>query len=348
MNQGAVDITIAEYYQSCSELPIIDVRSPAEFSKGHMQGAVNIPLFSNEERAVVGTAYTRQSKEIAINIGLKYVKPKLQKFIDDSKKVAPSGNVIVHCWRGGMRSASFAQHLFDNGFKEVYKIDGGYKAFRNHVLQSFEQKFCLNIIGGYTGSGKTKILEILRKDDCQVIDLEGFAHHRGSAFGGIEMGKQPTVEQFEINLFEDMRQLDLNREIWMEDESRNIGAVVIPMPLFTQMKEQPTYFLNIPREERAKYLVEEYASLEKDELAFSIDRIKKRLGFDQTKITLEYLEQNDFFNVAMMTLKYYDKFYLRGLLKHNQANVHELKLETIDHKENANRLLEAIKNKQND
>lgn len=348
MNQGAVDITIAEYYQSCSELPIIDVRSPAEFSKGHMPGAVNIPLFSNEERAVVGTAYTRQSKEIAINIGLKYVKPKLQKFIDDSKKVAPSGKVIVHCWRGGMRSASFAQHLLDNGFKEVYKIDGGYKAFRNHVLQSFEQKFRLNIIGGYTGSGKTKILEILRKDDCQVIDLEGIAHHRGSAFGGIEMGKQPTVEQFEINLFEDMRQLDLNREIWMEDESHNIGAVVIPMPLFTQMKEQTTYFLNIPREERAKYLVEEYASLEKDELAFSIDRIKKRLGFDQAKITLEYLEQNDFFNVAMMTLKYYDKFYLRGLLKHNQANVHELKLETIDHKENANRLLEAIKNKQND
>ena len=348
MNQGAVVITIAEYYQSCSELPIIDVRSPAEFSKGHMPGAVNIPLFSNEERAVVGTAYTRQSKEIAINIGLKYVKPKLQKFIDDSKKVAPSGKVIVHCWRGGMRSASFAQHLLDNGFKEVYKIDGGYKSFRNHVLQSFEQKFRLNIIGGYTGSGKTKILEILRKDDCQVIDLEGIAHHRGSAFGGIEMGKQPTVEQFEINLFEDMRQLDLNREIWMEDESHNIGAVVIPMPLFTQMKEQTTYFLNIPREERAKYLVEEYASLEKDELAFSIDRIKKRLGFDQAKIRLEYLEHNDFFNVAMMTLKYYDKFYLRGLSRHNQANVHELKIETIDHKENANRLLEAIKNKQND
>ncbi len=348
MNQGVVEISIVGYYRSCSELPIIDVRSPAEFSKGHIPGAVNIPLFSNEERAVVGTAYTRQSKEIAINIGLKYVKPKLQNFIDESKKIAPTGKVIVHCWRGGMRSASFAQHLLDNGFSEVFKIDGGYKAFRNHALNFFDQKYYLNIIGGYTGSGKTKILEILHDKNYQVVDLEGIAHHRGSAFGGINMGKQPTVEQFEINLFEYMRHLDLKKEIWMEDESHNIGSVVIPMTLFNQMKEQRTYFLNIPREERAKYLVEEYAYLKKDELAFSINRIKKRLGFDQAKIALEYLEQNDFFNVAMMSLKYYDKFYLRGLSKHNQANVHELKLETINHTENANRLLEALKNDKND
>lgn len=348
MNQKPETITFARYYQSYPELAIIDVRSPAEFTKGHIPGAFSISLFSDEERAKVGTAYTRQSKEIAMNIGLKFVKPKLQHFIDESKKIAPNGKVVVCCWRGGLRSASFAQHLQDNGFSEIYKIEGGYKSFRKLVLQFFEQKFKLNIIGGFTGSGKTKILEILRNNNCQVVDLEGIAHHRGSAFGGINMGQQPTVEQFEINLFEAMRHFDLSREIWIEDESHNIGAVVIPIELFKQMKEQTTYFLNIPRAERAKYLVDEYAGLDKEELAFSIERIKKRLGFDQTKIALAYLEQNDFFKVAMMTLKYYDKFYLRGLAKHNQENVHELNMASTTHAENAKKILNALKKERND
>lgn len=337
-------ITVDEYYKSYSDLSIIDVRSPGEYEKGHMPGAYSIPLFTNKERAVVGTAYTRQSKEVAVNIGLKFVKPKLQDFIDESKEIAPGGKVVVHCWRGGMRSSAFAQHLVDNGFDEVYLIEGGYKAFRNHVLQFFEQDFQLNIIGGYTGSGKTKILEILRKEDRQIIDLEGIARHRGSAFGGISMGDQPSVEQFEANLFENMRQLDLKSDIWMEDESHSIGSVVIPMSLFTQMKEQRTYFLDIPREERARYLVEEYASLNKDKLANSIEKIKKKLGFDQAKIALEFLEQGDFYSVAMMTLKYYDKYYLRGLSRHNQENVHTLNLDHINHEENTKALLNVIIN----
>ncbi len=348
MERSPDKITIATYYQKYAMLPIIDVRSPGEFKKGHIPGSNNIPLFTDEERAKVGTAYTRQSKEIAMNIGFKIVKPKLQHFINESKKIAPTGKVIVHCWRGGMRSAAFAQHLLDHGFSEVYKIDGGYKSFRKLVLQFFEQEFQLTIIGGYTGSGKTKILETLCKNNFQVVDLEGIAHHRGSAFGGIKMGKQPTVEQFEINLFETMRHLDLSLEIWMEDESHNIGAVVIPIALFSQMKAQTTYFLNIPRKERARYLVEEYADLDKEELAYSINRIKKRLGFDQTKIALKYLKQDDFFNVAMMTLEYYDKFYLRGLSRHDQANVHELNLATTSHVENTKTILNIIKDKRND
>lgn len=337
-------ITIDEYYKTYSEIPVIDVRSPGEFEKGHIPQAHSIPLFTDHERAVVGTAYTRQSKEIAVNIGLKFVRPKLQDFIDESNKIAPLSKVVVHCWRGGMRSASFSRHLFENGFKEVYLIEGGYKAFRNHVLQFFEQNFNLSIIGGYTGSGKTKILEVLRKKNYQIIDLEGIARHRGSAFGGINMGKQPSVEQFEINLFEQMRHFDLSRRIWMEDESHSIGSVVIPMSLFTQMKDQKTYFLDIPREERARYLVDEYASLDKAELASSIKRIQKKLGFDQAKMALGFLEDGDYFSVAMCTLKYYDKFYLRGLSKHNQENVQTLNLDHINHEENTIAILKAIIN----
>ena len=331
-------ITIEEYYDSYCDLPLIDVRSPGEFAKGHIPSANSISLFSDEERAIVGTAYTRQSKEIAVNIGLKFVKPKLQNFIDLAKNIAPSVKVVVHCWRGGMRSAAFAEHLSENGFAEVYLIKGGYKTFRNYVLQFFEQRFKLSVIGGYTGSGKTRILELLEADNCQVVDLEGIAHHRGSAFGGINMGIQPSVEQFENNLFEKMRFFDLNREIWLEDESHSIGRVAVPISLFNQMKDQTTYFLDIPREKRASYLVQEYANLDKDELSNSIKRIEKRLGFDQTKFALELLEQGDFYNVAMCTLKYYDKFYLKGLAKHNQENVHTISLPDTNHEANTRAL----------
>ena len=342
MEQSPQKITITDYYQSYADLPIIDVRSPGEYRKGHMPRAKSIPLFSDEERAKVGTAYTRQSKEIAMNIGLKFVRPKLQCFIDESNAIAANGKVIVHCWRGGMRSASFAQHLIDNGFSEVYLIEGGYKAFRNHVLDFFEQAFKLNVIGGYTGSGKTKILEFVKASKEQVVDLEAIAHHRGSAFGGISMGIQPSVEQFEINLFEEMRRLDFDKPIWLEDESHHIGSVFIPHVLFKQMEDSWVYFLNIPREERSKFLVEEYGNLDKKELAYSIEKIKKRLGFDQVKKALEFLEKDDFYNVAMITLNYYDKFYLRGLSRRNPERVKELKFETINHEEIAKFLLTNI------
>jgi len=336
MNQDPKIITIADYFLKFSDLQIIDVRSPGEFEKGHIPRANSIPLFTDEERAKVGTAYTRQSKEIAMNIGIKFVRPKLQNFVDESRKIAPVGKVIVHCWRGGMRSASFARHLTENGFSEVYLIEGGYKFYRQYVHQFFEHPFHLNIIGGYTGSSKTRILEILREKEQQVIDLEGIAHHRGSAFGGISMGKQPSVEQFENNLHEEMRHIQI--------ESYHIGSVFVPKALFDQMEASRVFFLNIPRVERAKYLVLEYAGLDKAELAYSIQRIEKRLGFDQAKMAQEFLQKEDFFNVAMITLKYYDKFYLRGLSRRDPQKIMQIAFETINHKEIAKSLLNIINN----
>ncbi len=334
-------ISIAEYYQKYSHLAIIDVRSPGEFTKGHIPGATNIPLFSDAERAMVGTAYVRQSKEIAMNIGLKIVKPKLEYFIEESEKVAPSGEVVVHCWRGGMRSQSFARHLSDNGFHSIRVIEGGYKSFRNYVLHFFEYPFKLTILGGYTGSGKTMILKYLQEQSLQVVDLEGVAHHRGSAFGGIEMGKQPTGEQFENNLFEEMRHLDQDSTIWMEDESHHIGSVFIPLGLFKQIEKSEVYFLDIKKEKRAEYLVQEYAGLDKEQLAFSIRKITKRLGYDRTKKALEYLENNNFYEVAITTLTYYDKYYLGGLSLRKSGSVHRLASDEVDTQKNARILLKA-------
>ncbi|MDA3853274.1 MAG: tRNA 2-selenouridine(34) synthase MnmH, partial [Bacteroidales bacterium] len=217
--------------------PIVDVRSPGEFKKGHITSASNIALFSNDERAHIGTVYKQESQEAAIALGYKYANPKLQDYISQSSKLAPEGKIIIHCWRGGMRSRSFAQHLADNGFTDVRVITKGYKAFRNHVLNSLSSPTKLKVLGGYTGSGKTYILEELKKLGQQVIDLEGLANHKGSAFGGIGLPYQPSTEQFENMLFTEWSQLNPSETIWVEDESQSIGKIQIPIGFFEQMRK---------------------------------------------------------------------------------------------------------------
>jgi tRNA 2-selenouridine synthase len=305
------EIEISEFL--ASDIPLIDVRSPGEHAKGHIPGAANIPLFTDTERAHVGTVYVQKSKEKAIELGYQYVNPKLTDFIDLSKKVASDGRVAIHCWRGGMRSRSFAKHLYDNGFTDVFVITGGYKAYRNHVLHTFDTPFQLRIIGGYTGSGKTHVIKHLQSAGFQVIDLEELAKHKGSTFGELENERQPTVEQFENNLFDAWRKLDYFQPIWLEDESHNIGGVNIPMNLFNQMRSGTVYFLDIPREERAKYLVTEYANTNTSMLAAAIGRLSKRLGGLNTSLSLQFLHERKFYEVALLTLSYYDKTYLKGM-----------------------------------
>ncbi len=320
------EITIEEFYQSV--LPLIDVRSPAEFSKGHIPGAINIPLFSDSERAHVGTVYVRNSQAKATELAYQYINPKLNDFIAQSKKVSPDGKVVVHCWRGGMRSQSFARHLNENGFSDVSTIIGGYKSYRNHVLSSFELPCKIRIIGGYTGSGKSHIIRYFRDKGLQVIDLEKMANHKGSVFGGIRQPAQPTSEQFENNLFGEWRILDHSEPVWLEDESHNIGGVNIPLPLYKQMLNSPLYFLSIPKEKRAGNLVEEYACADPGELADSIRRIHRRLGGLNTTRALEFLDEKQFYEVAMLALQYYDKSYLKGISYRKQTNI--FKINSVD------------------
>jgi tRNA 2-selenouridine synthase len=302
-------ISVGFYFENLKHIPLIDVRSPGEFTAGHIPNATNLELFTDEERAVVGTAYKKESKERAIEIGFEYVKPKLNDFITKSTAIAPNKEVAIHYWRGGMRSNAFANHLIENGFEKVYVIEKGYKAFRNYVLQFFEQPFNLKVLGGYTGTGKTEILHALKKRGQQVIDLEGLANHRGSAFGGIDLPPQPTTEQFENNLFSVLQSLEPNLPIWVEDESRLIGNLTIPDAFFTKIREMPVYFLDVPLEERTKHLVSTYASLSHDELADAIGRITKRLGYDNAKYAQEELEKRNYHKVVEITLIYYDKYY---------------------------------------
>lgn len=332
-------ITIDFYFQQLEHLPVIDVRSPGEFAKGHLPGAHNIALFSDEERAVVGTAYKQESKERAIELGYEFVTPKLNGFITQSLEVAPEKEVVVHCWRGGMRSNAFADHLIGNGFTTVYVIEKGYKAFRNYVLAFFEQPFNLKVLGGYTGSGKTELLHFLEKKGQQVIDLEGLANHRGSAFGGIDLPPQPTTEQFETQIFSKLRAFDINQPIWLEDESKMVGNVSIPQALYSRMVNSTLCFLNVPLARRTEHLVQTYAHLDPAKLADAIRRIGKRLGSDKVKIALEALEKKDYSKVVAIILFYYDKYYTKGLQKRPQTLIQEIEISTADHEETADILI---------
>ncbi|MFZ9686822.1 MAG: tRNA 2-selenouridine(34) synthase MnmH [Chitinophagaceae bacterium] len=319
---GVEKISVDSFVAHAKNFPIIDVRSEAEFEHAHIPGAWNLPLFNNDERKIVGTIYKQDSREQAIKKGLEFFGPKMKEmilFVEGKMNEANSSNktILVHCWRGGMRSAGVAWLLDLYGFK-VYTLVGGYKAYRNWVLKMLETKPSLKILGGYTGSGKTIVLDGLKKLNQVVIDLEGLAGHRGSAFGNIGLPKQPTQEMFENKLAGEIfihTEGNKNPEIWLEDESQRIGTVNIPQSFWIHMRNSPVHFLDIPFERRLDYLVETYGKLPIEELKSATERIQKKLGGLETKTALGFLEEKNIKDAFSILLKYYDKLYHKGLEK---------------------------------
>ncbi|MFO7670766.1 MAG: tRNA 2-selenouridine(34) synthase MnmH [Bacteroidales bacterium] len=329
------EVIQAEQFLNLAEKhPVIDVRSPSEFSQGHIPGALNIPLFSDEERRVVGTAYKQINREAAMYKGLDYAGKKLVALAKQGEKSAGNGRtLLVHCWRGGMRSKSMVW-LFETMGIQCYLLEGGYKSYRNFLLTRFERPLMIIVLGGRTGSGKTEILYHLEKMGEQIIDMEGLAHHKGSAFGALGEVPQPTTEQFENNLFLALSRLHPDRFIWIEDESRNVGRCAIPGPFYQQMKESRIVFLDVSRELRAVHLVKHYAGYEPEALKACIRKISKRLGGDRTREALDSVDRSDFNSTAMITLQYYDKTYMFSLEK-NHKEYEVIKSERIDPAYNA-------------
>ncbi len=328
-------LAVERFLEKSNEIPMIDVRSPGEFERGHIVGAVNIPLFNNSERAEVGTRYKKVGKESAFLLGLDIVGPKLSGFVKKVKKIAPDGEVLVHCWRGGMRSGSFATLLSAAGMN-AYTMTGGYKAYRNYILNYFKQPLNLLVLGGKTGSGKTQILSELEKIGEQVLDLEGLANHKGSSFGMLGQNPQPQTEHFENMLFSKLAILDKSRRIWLEDESRNIGKCNIPEGIWSQMRVSKTLVAEVDREVRVNRLVDEYAQFSKEELEMATNRIGKRLGGQHLKAALEALNQNNFEEAARIALVYYDKTYIHGLDKREKSQVKTIEMPQTSVAEMAN------------
>jgi tRNA 2-selenouridine synthase len=323
------NISIDEFFKSNGSIALIDVRTPAEFEQGHVPGAFNVPLFTNEERVKVGTTYKQTGREEAILLGFDLVGTKWSGFIKQALEIAPDKKIAVHCWRGGMRSGAMAWALDLYGF-EVYLIQGGYKKFRNWAHRQFEKGYQLLILGGMTGSGKTRMLHQLCLEAEQVIDLEDLAKHQGSAFGSMNVLVQPSQEQFENNLAVQLNHLDAGRAIWVEDESLTIGRRSIPNPFFHQMRDAPLLLVNVDLELRVSALVKEYGVLDKGFLAECTQRINKRLGPEQTKHALAAIEEDRMADFIRLVLVYYDKTYRKGLAARNPERVFPVEVTGTD------------------
>lgn len=328
----------AAFLENIKTQPVLDVRSPAEYKQGHIPGAINMPLFDDEERKITGTLYKNSGRYDSFLRGLELVGPKLASFVKSAHKVAPHHSLALHCWRGGLRSQSMAW-LFETAGFQVSVLEGGYKAYRRHVLQSFSNIHNLLVLGGMTGSGKSLILRELAQKGEQVIDLELLANHKGSAFGGIGHDNQPTNEQFENNLNAALALLNPEKHTWIEDESQGIGRVQIPADLFRNMRNAPVFFIEIPQERRVDRLVNEYGEKHRDVLTLSIQQVSKRLGGLNTKTAMEAIDKGDFKLAASILLTYYDKAYLEGLAKRNTEKIHSLACRTDDPLKNASRIL---------
>jgi tRNA 2-selenouridine synthase len=297
---------------------ILDVRSPAEFSQGRIPGAYNLPLFTNEERSQIGTTYKCMGQEEAIVQGLHVAGPKLADFASQAKKLLNKNCAAkVHCWRGGMRSASMAWLLNFIGFRTVTLI-GGYKTFRRWALEIFERPLDIRILGGLTGAGKTRILQALRLLGEQILDLENLAHHRGSSFGSLGMLPQPSNEQFDNEIAMQWASFDANRPIWIEDESRMVGRCKIPDSIFTAMRQAPIYMIHRPLEERLSQLMADYCDACPEELTICTLRLSRKMGGVKTKEIVQLIEQNRFKEATLSILQYYDGMYLHGISLRNQ------------------------------
>ena len=310
--------------------PIIDVRSPSEYSKGHWPGAINIPLFTNSEREIIGKSYKKESRLKAIFNGLKITMPKTTKFLEiilqaTSKQEKGNKSLRIYCWRGGMRSNAFAWLARTIGIK-TYLLKGGYKNYRKWVLNKFESDLPIRLIGGKTGTGKTDLLNYINDEKIFVIDLEGIANHRGSSFGSLGMKKQPSTQQFENILAESLDKFHASNaiEIWLEAESSNLGKCRIPNSLYTKMKKAPTIEIIKTKNERIENLVNVYSQNSQNELKEAVNRISKRLGPQRTKEALVAIETKDWSEACKAMLDYYDKCYEYELDKIKNINTIDL------------------------
>lgn len=288
---------------------IIDVRSPGEYAKGHIPSAESMPLFSDEERAEIGTLYVRTSREVAIERGLEIVGPKMAGFVRRAKELSDGKPIFLYCWRGGMRSGSMAWLLSTAGLK-VSLLKGGYKGYRRSFeahVKRLSSAFVL--LSGYTGSGKTEILEHMSTIGEQVVDLEGLANHRGSAFGAFGLDPQPTTEHYQNLIHDKIRGMSSDSPIWIEGESLQVGRVYIPVSFFSGMDVADIINYNVPREVRVKHLVEVYGRFDKQMYVEAFDKIRKRLGGDMADLAKGSVEQGDLAHAADIALNYYDKGY---------------------------------------
>ncbi len=324
------DISIQEALDMQKKKVIfIDVRSPAEFETATIPGAVNVPLFDNREREIIGTIYKNEGSSKAKWLAMEMVSPKIPSLMKEIRTHQEAGlTPVIFCWRGGMRSKAVATFANYAGL-QVYRLSGGYRSFRQHVVQSLSddmlpQQFI--VLHGFTGIGKTRILQSLSEMDQPVLDLEEMAGHRGSVFGHIGIGRQQSQKAFDGSLFQQLRQLQGKPYTFMEAESKRIGRVVLPDFLLQKKEEGIHVLLTAPVDVRVERTFQEYVAPYQSEPWFqdrvreAIQTIEKRLPKDIAPLMHQLLEQKQYRDlISLLFEHYYDPRYAHKLKQYQKS-----------------------------
>jgi tRNA 2-selenouridine synthase len=294
---------------------VVDVRTPLEYAEDHLPGAVNVPLLSNDERVEIGTLYKQQGPQPARVRGLELTARRFPAMVAEIASLAGGRPILVYCWRGGLRSLTVVSILQLTGYDAVQLI-GGYKAYR-HVVEEYFAAFTptapLIVIHGMTGTGKTEFILRLDPAHFTVIDLEGLACHRGSAFGSLGLSQELSQKRFDTQLWDAFRRAPTDRPIVLEGESRRIGRINLPGTLYDVMRESVKVWAHASLETRVGRLIAEYALPEyRQGMAEALERIRPKLGGERYQEILGYLDCWDMPRfMEGLIVHYYDKLYYR-------------------------------------
>jgi len=294
---------------------VVDVRTPLEYEEDHIPGAINVPLLSNEERVEIGTLYKQTGPHQARTRGLELTAHRFPAMVAAIAEAAAGRPLLVYCWRGGLRSKTVVAILDLTGFTAV-QLHGGYKAYRQHVAAYFEPfrpPGPLVVVHGMTGIGKTTFLLGLKSEQCTVIDLEGLACHRGSAFGELGLSQDLSQKRFETLLWDAFRQAPPGLPIIVEGESRRIGKVSLPGNVYEVMAESVKVWCDAQLQTRVNRLIAEYGLPEyREGMAEALLKIRKRLGGEKHAEIAGYLERWELEPfMTELVVNYYDKVYYK-------------------------------------
>lgn len=299
----------------------LDVRSPAEYREGHIPGALSMPLLSDTERAQTGITYKQKGRDAAVQQALIWVGPKMSGFVDQARRLSAGRPILLYCWRGGMRSHSMAWLLKQAGL-EVSVLEGGYRNWRRHIYEVMATWGEWVVIGGPTGSGKTKLLHALKEAGEQVLDLEALANHRGSAFGALGLPPQPGNEQFISDIGWKICGMKKGQRIWVEDESSMIGSLHLPEVVLARLSTSPFVYLKTDFERRIQELVREYGQQTRAELEGAFRKIARKIGGQYLNLALDALHEGRLHEAASIALRYYDKAYAQSLsIRHPEGGI---------------------------